>query len=1194
MADARSLSVRLRAEVLSYVTGMKQAAAATKGMTAAATEAAATHKQASRDISRASLISGAALLAVGGIAVKTAADFDKSMSGVRAATHETAANMSLLREAAIQAGAATAFTATDAANAERELAKAGVSTADVLSGGLAGALSLAAAGQLEVGQSAEIAATAMTQFHLAGKDIPHVADLLAAGAGKAQGEVTDLAQALQYVGPVAAGMGVSIEQTTGALALFASQGQIGERAGTGLRGVLLSLTSPGKQAAAQMASLGINLYDANGQFIGLDGAAQELRDAFVNLAPAQRDAALGVIFGNQQVTAARVLYAGGAAAVDSWTRKVDDAGYASKTAAIQLDNLRGDIEKLTGSLQSDLIEAGSGANTTLRGMTQGATGAANAFGEMPGAVQGGATALVALGGTALVAVGAFGTLAPKVTATRTALAEMGAAGQVANRGLGALGKAGGYGIAILALGETVRLATNELTKLQGRGAPAVDALTSSLVKFADSGRIAGAGLQGVGAQSEKLAGDLDTLNALGNEGFGWVNKTSFGLFGRDMKEAGDRVDALDQSLAGLVSGGHADVAKQIFEKLAAQVKAAGGSVPDLKAALDDYTGALTTADTQQHLAAGSAAAAGGAIAGVTPEAKAAADALKDYASALDDTVAIDAYTANANLAKSYHDLSKSLKDAGSVTNDEKIALGGFAKDVKSTARAVLDQSGSQDKANAAMGRGRDEFIALAIKAGKSAAAAERLADRLGLIKSPPPIRITLTGIAAALAQVAALNAQFRNLGVHHSVSVGGRTVGTGVTGAEGGFVSGPGTATSDDIPAYLSNGEYVMRAAAVAKYGTHHFDRLNAMQFAAGGLAADKKPSAADRAEARRDAAGAAAAATVAGRVGPIGRRTPGTDSVAEITAAIAAVERLTAAYAAQQAVVGMNSAERHKYHAEQKVTAVQERLEARKTAATAREEAAQQLADNKAGWNFDHLTADQQLAALDKKIAGEKKYSNAWVADSKAREQIAADMAAKEQQAAEQRLQQIKSDLDAAIQERESKIASVTSIFSSFGAVGQGMNVPGGANEVIGAQVGGTDVITGGLIAASQAAKLSAARTFIANLRTLRSAGLNAASLQEILAMGPSGGAAYAAALVADGSVLGSINSSQSQLAALGQSFGAEMAGPARYMVGQPNSGPTTFNIVDANGVLLGTMYGAAQQVAGQIANSLVYGRAG
>jgi len=54
---------------------------------------------------------------------------------------------------------------------------------------------------------------------------------------------------------------------------------------------------------------------------------------------------------------------------------------------------------------------------------------------------------------------------------------------------------------------------------------------------------------------------------------------------------------------------------------------------------------------------------------------------------------------------------------------------------------------------------------------------------------------------------------------------------------DGGNVSGPGTKTSDSIPAYLSNGEYVIKADSVKKYGTETFDALNAGKFAEGGLA---------------------------------------------------------------------------------------------------------------------------------------------------------------------------------------------------------------------------------------------------------------------------------------------------------------------------------------------------------------------
>lgn len=62
-----------------------------------------------------------------------------------------------------------------------------------------------------------------------------------------------------------------------------------------------------------------------------------------------------------------------------------------------------------------------------------------------------------------------------------------------------------------------------------------------------------------------------------------------------------------------------------------------------------------------------------------------------------------------------------------------------------------------------------------------------------------------------------------------------RTVG-GHTMAAGGYVTGPGTSTSDSIPARLSHGEYIMNAASVAKYGRHFMDSVNAKKFAEGGL----------------------------------------------------------------------------------------------------------------------------------------------------------------------------------------------------------------------------------------------------------------------------------------------------------------------------------------------------------------------
>ena len=176
MAD-RSVKVRLDADVSGYQAKMRTAAQATVDFTKRANDAGGRaldwvgkHETSINTLSNGFLGAGAVLTGFAGIAVKSAADFDEAMSSVQAATMAPAAEMEQLRQAAIEAGASTKYSATEAAAAIEELAKAGVSTADILSGGLSGALDLAASDNIEVAQAAEIASSAMTQFGLAGED----------------------------------------------------------------------------------------------------------------------------------------------------------------------------------------------------------------------------------------------------------------------------------------------------------------------------------------------------------------------------------------------------------------------------------------------------------------------------------------------------------------------------------------------------------------------------------------------------------------------------------------------------------------------------------------------------------------------------------------------------------------------------------------------------------------------------------------------------------------------------------------------------------------------------------------------------------------------------------------------------------------------------------------------------------------
>jgi len=398
----RTVSVNLVANVGQYVGGMNKAAGATLRL--GETSSASTKKaQGGFDLaSKGALVMGAAVVAGLGMAISKSMEFEKSMSAVGAATGATAGTLGDLREAAMRAGADTQYSATEAAGAITEMAKAGVSAKDIMGGGLKGALSLAAAGQLDVADAAGIASVAMTQFSLSGAQLPHVADLLAAGAGKAMGSVGDLGAALNQSGLIASAAGLSIEETTGTLSAFASAGLIGSDAGTSFKTMLQALQAPSGKAAELMSDLGLNMYDAQGNMLGVSEMAGQLQAHLSGLTEEQRNSALATIFGSDAVRAANVLYKEGAAGIADWTSKVNDQGYAAKQAAALNDNLSGDLERLGGSFDTLMISLGSGAQGPLRdlvqmlgGLVDGVNWAVGAFADLPGPVK---VALAAMAG----------------------------------------------------------------------------------------------------------------------------------------------------------------------------------------------------------------------------------------------------------------------------------------------------------------------------------------------------------------------------------------------------------------------------------------------------------------------------------------------------------------------------------------------------------------------------------------------------------------------------------------------------------------------------------------------------------------------------------------------------------------------------------------------------------------------------
>lgn len=814
----------------------------------------------------------AAAVAVGSI--KKFADFDKQMSAVRAATHESTANMNRLKEAALQAGARTAFSATEAAQAIENLAKAGVSTADILSGGLDGALDLAAAGSLGVAQAAETAATAMTQFGLAGKDVPHIADLLAAAAGKAQGEVSDMAQALNQSGLVASQMGLSIEETTATLASFASAGLLGSDAGTSFKTMLLALANPSTKAANTMKDLGIKAYDAQGAFMGIAPLAEQLKTKLSSLSQEQRDSALATIFGSDAIRAAAVLYKNGAQGISEWTEKVNDAGYAAETAAIKQDNLRGDLEKLGGSFETALIKGGSGANDTLRGLTQTAEDAVNGFAALPDVVQQTATGLAAVG--AVGALSAAGLLKGVSAAAdlRESWQGLSRAGKGLTLSLGAVGAVLTAGLVIYgAFAKKNAEAAEKVDTLRGTLDEQTGAITKNTRAFV-ANDLAESGL----AEKAKDLG-LNLANvtdaALGNE---------------------NALYSLTLQLDRVIKAGtiHAQGSNRAATVLTEEARAAS----ELKDELLGTSGALTEAQKTHKLAAEGATEHKTAQELQAEAVKKASTAVKEQTENLKDMTeaafkaagnALSLRDAQREYAEATAGVNEALKENGRGLKDStkqgranNEVLDGLAAAANDVTESMLATGKSHEDARKNAETARQEFVRVAVRMGMNRVKAKELAD--SLIAIPPKVATTVTNDAEkAKAKVKDYQLQLghtplekdtkiktsgtanalRDL-VNFSESVD-RTLG-GITDqqvnvwtnyfskdpsvgvrvqqkATGGSVFGPGTGTSDDIPAMLSNGEHVWTAREVQAAGGHgavEDMRRGVLGFAAGGEVALK------------------------------------------------------------------------------------------------------------------------------------------------------------------------------------------------------------------------------------------------------------------------------------------------------------------------------------------------------------------
>lgn len=376
----------------------------------------------------------APLLAIAGVSLKVAGDFEQVMNVLQVNAQASTKDMAALRDMAIEFGQKTVFSAKESADAMLELSKGGLSVAAIKGGALSSTLALAATEGMGLADAATIVVQAMNTFGLEADQTAKVVDILAAGAVASTAGVEDLAAGLKYVGATAHQFKIGVGDSVTALAALNNAGLDSTTAGTSLNRFFLGLTGSTKASAKAIKSMGMEFFDANGEMKPMNQIIAELDKGLAGLSDQDRAVTLKKIFGVEGMRAGNILLEQGVEGYNKLSKEINKNGVAQDMADARMKGFNGAIESLKGSLETAAIAIGDVMAPTMQRLAGIIQQVVDKFTGLPAPVQ---TVIVVIGGIVaaigplLVAMGsiiklsgnamlALGKLGPLFTTLRTA------------------------------------------------------------------------------------------------------------------------------------------------------------------------------------------------------------------------------------------------------------------------------------------------------------------------------------------------------------------------------------------------------------------------------------------------------------------------------------------------------------------------------------------------------------------------------------------------------------------------------------------------------------------------------------------------------------------------------------------------------------------------------------------------------
>lgn len=283
------------------------------------------------------------IMGMGVAMIKTAGDFEQSMNKVSAISGATGADFDNLRNKAKELGATTSFSASQAAEGMSFLAMAGFETNEIVSA-MPGVLNLAAAGNMDLATSADIASNILTGFGMTAEESNRMVDILAKTFTSSNTNLVQLGEAMKYVAPVAHGFGVSVEETAAIVGMLSDAGIQSSMAGTTLRNIIVTLGEASDE-------LGFSMYDATGAMLPMADILDRLTE---KTGGAQQAVDL---FGNRAGPGLISLLDQGSEKLRSFSKDLEDSGgTAQRIADKQLEGFKGALIELRSAVEGLFIE----------------------------------------------------------------------------------------------------------------------------------------------------------------------------------------------------------------------------------------------------------------------------------------------------------------------------------------------------------------------------------------------------------------------------------------------------------------------------------------------------------------------------------------------------------------------------------------------------------------------------------------------------------------------------------------------------------------------------------------------------------------------------------------------------------------------------------------------------------------------